>query len=287
MNFMENKIYDTIIIGNGPAGISCAIYLKRFNRDVLVIGKDSGALEVNSYIDNYYGVSHIKGQDLIEAGINQAKDLGIMVVKDEVLEINLGLNFKVECKKNIYEAKTVFLATGKTRIKLDVKNLKEFDGKGISYCAICDGFIYRGKRLGIIGSGDYMKKELETLKRFSQDITIFTNGETLSLDGFKIVTEPIKEFFGDKKLKGIITNENIYELDGVFIAVGSASTISFAKHIGILTDEKGNILVENYKTNIDGIFSGGDAIGGLLQIVKAANDGAQAAFEINKFLKNN
>lgn len=284
---MENKIYDTIIIGNGPAGISCAIYLKRFNRDVLVIGKDSGALEVNSYIDNYYGVSHIKGQDLIEAGINQAKDLGIMVVKDEVLEINLGLNFKVECKKNIYEAKTVFLATGKTRIKLDVKNLKEFDGKGISYCAICDGFIYRGKRLGIIGSGDYMKKELETLKRFSQDITIFTNGETLSLDGFKIVTEPIKEFFGDKKLKGIITNENIYELDGVFIAVGSASTISFAKHIGILTDEKGNILVENYKTNIDGIFSGGDAIGGLLQIVKAANDGAQAAFEINKFLKNN
>ena len=287
MNFMENKIYDTIIIGNGPAGISCAIYLKRFNRDVLVIGKDSGALEVNSYIDNYYGVSHIMGQDLIEAGINQAKDLGIMVVKDEVLEINLGLNFKVECKKNIYEAKTVFLATGKTRIKLDVKNLKEFDGKGISYCAICDGFIYRGKRLGIIGSGDYMKKELETLKRFSQDITIFTNGETLSLDGFKIVTEPIKEFFGDKKLKGIITNENIYELDGVFIAVGSASTISFAKHIGILTDEKGNILVENYKTNIDGIFSGGDAIGGLLQIVKAANDGAQAAFEINKFLKNN
>lgn len=284
---MENKIYDTIIIGNGPAGISCAIYLKRFNRDVLVIGKDSGALEVNSYIDNYYGVSHIKGQDLIEAGINQAKDLGIMVVKDEVLEINLGLNFKVECKKNIYEAKTVFLATGKTRIKLDVKNLKEFDGKGISYCAICDGFIYRDKRLGIIGSGDYMKKELETLKRFSQDITIFTNGETLSLDGFKIVTEPIKEFFGDKKLKGIITNENIYELDGVFIAVGSASTISFAKHIGILTDEKGNILVENYKTNIDGIFSGGDAIGGLLQIVKAANDGAQAAFEINKFLKNN
>ena len=277
---MENKIYDTIIIGNGPAGISCAIYLKRFNRDVLVIGKDSGALEVNSYIDNYYGVSHIKGQDLIEAGINQAKDLGIMVIKDEVLEINLGLNFKVECKKNIYEAKTVFLATGKTRIKLDVKNLKEFDGKGISYCAICDGFIYRGKRLGIIGSGDYMKKELETLKRFSQDITIFTNGETLSLDGFKIVTEPIKEFFGDKKLKGIITNENIYELDGVFIAVGSASTISFAKHIGILTDEKGNILVENYKTNIDGIFSGGDAIGGLLQIVKAANDGAQAAFEI-------
>ena len=284
---MENKIYDTIIIGNGPAGISCAIYLKRFNRDVLVIGKDLGALEVNSYIDNYYGVSHIKGQDLIEAGINQAKDLGIMVVKDEVLEINLGLNFKVECKKNIYEAKTVFLATGKTRIKLDVKNLKEFDGKGISYCAICDGFIYRGKRLGIIGSGDYMKKELETLKRFSQDITIFTNGETLSLDGFKIVTEPIKEFFGDKKLKGIITNENIYELDGVFIAVGSASTISFAKHIGILTDEKGNILVENYKTNIDGIFSGGDAIGGLLQIVKAANDGVQAAFEINKFLKNN
>lgn len=284
---MENKIYDTIVIGNGPAGISCAIYLKRFNREVLVIGKDAGALEVDSYIDNYYGIPHIKGKDLISAGINQAKDLGIEVIKDEVLEVHLGEPFKVECKENIYISKTIFLATGKSRTKLNIKNIKEFDGKGISYCAICDGFIYRGKRLGIIGAGDYMKKELETLKRFTQDITVFTNGIDISIEGFNVVTEKIDGFYGDKKLKGIKTVNKEYNLDGVFIAIGSANTLSFAKHIGIVTDDNGNILVENYKTNIDGIYSGGDAIGGLLQVVKSASDGAEAALEINKFLKKN
>lgn len=290
MIFMEDKkvpkIYDAIIIGNGPAGISCAIYLKRFNRDVLVIGKDKGALEKNTYIDNYYGITHIKGDELIEAGINQAKELDIEVLCDEVLQINMGLNFSVECKDNIYNAKSIFLGTGKSKTKINIENTDLFNGKGISYCAICDGFLYRGKRIGIIGSGEYMKKELETLNRFSNDITIFTNGVDLEVDNYTVIKEEIKSFFGDKKLKGLKTVKGDYELDAVFIAVGSANTLSFAKHMGLILDEKGNLMVDNYQTNIEGIYSGGDAIGGLLQIVKAASDGAHAAIEMNKYLKN-
>lgn len=282
----NNKIYDAIVVGFGPAGISCAIYLKRFNRDVLVIGKDYGALENDSYIDNYYGINHIKGSDLIDKGILQAKELGIEVIKDEVLEINQGLEFSVECKDHIYKSKTIFLATGKTRSRVKIENIDIYEGKGISYCAICDGFIYRGKKIGIIGSGEYMKKELETLSRFSKDITVFTNGEKTDVENYPVINEEILSFFGDKKLKGLKTINSEYELDGVFIAVGSANTLSFAKHIGLIIDEKNNLEVDNYQTNIEGIFAGGDAIGGLLQIVKAASDGAHAALEINKYLKN-
>ena len=283
---MLNKIYDTIVIGHGPAGISNAIYLKRFNRDVLVIGKDYGALESDTYIDNYYGIKHIKGKDLIDSGIEQAKDLGVNVITDEVLEISMGLDFTVTTKKDVYHAKSIFLATGKTRAKLTIPGLKQFEGKGISYCAICDGFIYRGKKLGIIGSGDFMKKELETLSRFTKDIVIFTNGEDVDIDGYTVVKDKLTSFYGETRLQGVKTLNNSYELDGIFIAVGSASTMSFAKHIGLLTDEKNNIMVENFKTNIDGIYSGGDAIGGVAQVVKSASDGALAALEINNYLKS-
>ena len=282
---MQNKIYDTIVIGYGPAGITNAIYLKRFNRDVLVIGKDYGALESDTYIDNYYGVPHIKGKDLIDNGIKQARELGVDVITDEVLEVTMGLDYSVTTKKDIYHAKTIFLATGKTRAKLLVPGLKKYEGKGVSYCAICDGFIYRGKKLGIVGSGEFMKKELETLSRFTKDITVFTNGVELSLEGYNVVTDKIIEFYGEDRLKGIKTQSSSYDVDGVFIAVGSASTMSFAKHIGLLTDEQNNLIVENYKTNLDGIYSGGDAIGGVAQVVKSASDGALAAIEMNKYLK--
>lgn len=280
------KIYDAIVIGYGPAGISCAIYLKRFNWNVLVVGKDNGALDKTSYIDNYYGLSHISGKQLIASGIKQAQDLGIEVVTDEVLQINNLDKFKVECKQHIYVGKAIFLATGKSRTNINIKNIKEFEGKGISYCAICDGFLYRGKKIGIIGSGEYMKKELETLTRFTKDITVFSNGDDIQLDDYNVVTEQILTFYGDKKLKGLTTTIKDYELDGVFIAIGSANTLSFAKHIGLIIDEKDNLVVDKYQTNIEGIFSGGDAIGGLLQVVKAANDGAFASMEINKYLKN-
>lgn len=285
-NNKEAKIYDAIIIGSGPSGISCAIYLKRFNRNILVIGKDKGALEKTTYIDNYYGINHITGEQLIDLGIKQAQSLEIEVINDEVLQINNGINFTVECKNHIYNAKTIFLGTGKARTKVNIDNAQLFDGKGISYCAICDGFLYRSKKIGIIGSGEYMKKELETLKRFSSDITIFTNGEELILDNYNIVKEKIISFYGEKKLKGIKTINKDYELDAVFIAIGSANTILFAKHIGLIVDEKDNLVVDNFQTNVKGIFSGGDAIGGLLQIVKATSDGAHAAIEMNKYLKN-
>ena len=167
-------MYDVIIIGQGPAGISCAIYLKRYNLNPLVIAKDYGALEVNSMIENYYGIKSIDGQELIKSGIDQAKELGIDIINEEVINIETYPSFEVVTAKNKYQTKSIFLATGKSRSKIYAKGFKELEGKGISYCATCDGFFYRKKRIGIIGSGDYMLSELDVLRNFTNDIIIFS-----------------------------------------------------------------------------------------------------------------
>lgn len=275
---------DCLVIGKGPAGISCAIYLKRFNINVVVIGKDNGTLQNGSLIENYYGIDSIDGNDLIEKGVNQAKKLGIEVIDDEVISIEKNDFFKITTKNYEFNSKCVFLACGKPRNKLKIAGIEEYDGKGISYCAICDGFFYRKKRIGIIGAKEYMISEYNILKRFSSDIVIFTNGELLDLDA-EIVYDPIVSFYGDTKLSGLKTTKNSYDLDACFIANGSASGVSFAKHLGIILDENDNIIVDKYQTNIGGLFAGGDIIGGVMQVVKAASDGACAAIEINKYLK--
>ena len=278
-------MYDVIIIGQGPAGISCAIYLKRYNINPLVIAKDLGTLEIDTTIENYYGIQSIKGRDLINNGIKQAKELGIEIINEEVLDIVSYPSLEVITKNNKYQVKSIFLALGKSKEKVFIKGLKEFEGKGGSYCATCDGFFYRNKKIGIIGSGDYMLLELEVLKNLSKDIYVFSDKE-MDIEGVNVINEELVEVYGEDVLKGVKTTKNDYKLDALFVALGSQTGLTFAKHLGLFLDDKNNIVVNNYMTNIDGIFAGGDVIGGLPQIVKAASDGANAALEIKKYLKD-
>ncbi len=278
-------MYDTIVIGAGPAGVSAAVYLKRFNYNPLIIYKDSGTLGKTHYIDNYYGFYHVTGEELQTKGLEQARTLEIDIVNDEVISIEYdSKGFLVKTKESSFIASTVFIATGKARNKLLVNGLKELEGKGVSYCAICDGFFYRGKKLGLIGSGAFAKSEYEILKKFTDDITVFTNGEETLIECDKIVKDKIVSIYGSEMLEGVETINNKYELDGLFIAYGTASAISFAKHLGLVLDKQDNIVVNDFKTNIDGIYAGGDVVGGLLQVAKASADGAEAAIEIKKYL---
>lgn len=277
--------YDTIVIGNGPAGISCAIYLKRYNLNPLVIGNGYGAL-INAHIENYYGIKSISGKDLVDVGIEQAKNLGIDVISEEVLSIDIMNNYIVKTTNNTYEAPTIFLGIGKSRKKANIKGIDNLEGKGVSYCATCDGFFYRNKRIGIIGSGNYMLHELSDLEKFSKDIIIFTNGEHLENTSFKVVSDKITEVVGQDKLEAVITSSGKYEIDGLFVAIGSASALSFSKHLGLLSDQQSNLVVnESFMTNIPGVFAGGDVVGGLLQVSKAVSDGANAAVSIKNYLK--
>lgn len=265
-------MYDCIVIGKGPCGISCAIYLKRFNYNVLVIGKDFGSLEKANLIENYYGVGKVKGIDLANNGVKQAEDLGIEVLSEEVIKID-GLS--VETNKATYQTKSIFLATGRNKLV----EIEGIDDKYVSYCAICDGFFYRNKKIAIIGSGAYMKSELDILKQFTNDITIFSDGKG---NVENAINGKIERLFYDDK-KNIVVDGNIYSFDGIFIA-NEATGANLSKHLGIIM--KNNLIVTNdFMTNIRGIFAGGDATLGISQVAKAVSDGASASFYINKFLK--
>lgn len=277
--------YDTIVIGNGPCGISCAIYLKRYGFNPIVVGKDMGALAKAHKIENYYGVMPITGEELVNLGIKQAQQLGIDVITDEVLSIEFSDGYSVHCKNNIFQAKTIMLALGASRNR--IQKAEKFEGSGVSYCATCDGFFYRKKKTAIIGSGEYMAHELDVLRNIIPDLTVFTDGEELKVDvkDIPVITDKIVSFNGDEHLESITTEKDTYEIYGCFIAKGSASGVTIAKHLGLGVDGNYIIVDENMMTNIPGIFAGGDIIGGLLQISKAVSDGAIAATSISKYLK--
>jgi thioredoxin reductase (NADPH) len=279
-----------IIIGYGPAGISAAIYLKRAGIDPLVIGKDFGALEgYTDLIENYYGFDEpIEGSKLIQQGIDQAKRLGIEVLQDAVISLKTDdIGFLVVTSKHRYHAKSVLLSTGKTRTMLNIPGFNKFRGKGISMCATCDGYFYRRKKLAIIGCGAYMLHELEYLNRISQDVTIFTHGNQLSADvEQKMIYDPIVSFKGTDKVTHIETTKGLYEVDGVFIALGVPSSIDFASQLGVIVEKNSLVVDENYQTNIEGLFAAGDIIGGKLQIAKAVYDGMEAADSIYRYLKS-
>lgn len=201
-------MYDVIIVGAGPAGISASLYTKRANLKTLVFYSDKSSLEKTDSIENYYGFENkISGKELYNSGIGQAEKIGVEIKKEEVLKIeNLDKIFYITTSKGDYKSKSVILATGNKKNKPKIKGIEEFEGKGISYCAICDGFFYRNKEICVIGSGKYAISETNDLINIAKHITILTNGEVAPEfrgENVSVNTKNIKEIQGDEKVKSI------------------------------------------------------------------------------------
>ncbi len=281
---------DAIIIGAGPAGISASLYLKRGNKDVLVLYHGESQLEKAHKIDNFYGFPNgISGKDLYNNGINQARNLGIDVIDSEVIDIKIDNNiFTVKTIDKDYQARSIVIATGNKKIKPNIQNLDKYEGLGVSYCAICDGFFYRKKKVCVIGNDNYALAEANDLKNVTDDITILTNGLELKKEtDFKVDTRKIKSLGGNEVLEYVEFEDGTrLETRGVFIALGVAGGVDFAKKLGILVNGENIKTDENMKTNIDGIYATGNISGGLLQINKACYEGAKAAIDIIKYLNN-
>lgn len=280
-------MYDVIIIGSGPAGISAAINAKRRNLSVLIITKGNGALEKTEKIENYYGFTNgISGKELYEVGITQAKNLNIQIVEDEVVSLEYTDKFIIETVNSKYQAKAVILATGVNRTSAKIKGTQQFEGKGISYCAICDAFFYKGKDVAVIGNGNYAIHEMEQLKPVVNSVTIFTNGEKIIENRYidvEVNSKKIKEFRGEAKLEEIEFEDNTKQkISGVFIAIGTASSNDLAKKIGARIENNHIIVNENMETTIPGLYACGDCTGGLLQISKAVYEGSKAGLEVLK-----
>ena len=280
-------MYDVIVIGSGPAGISAAIYAKRRKLSVLVLSKGNGALSKTDKIENYYGFPEpISGEKLYKNGIHQAKNLGIEIIEDEVVSLQFIENFEIETVNSHYQSKAVILATGTNRTIPNIKGIREFEGKGVSYCAICDAFFYKGKDVVVVGNGNYAIHEMEQLKPVAKSVTILTNGEPMienrSVD-VVVNCNKIREFRGGDKIQEVEFEDNTkQQINGVFVALGTASSSDLARKIGARIENNRIVVNEKMETSVPGLFACGDCTGGLLQISKAVYEGAVAGLEVLK-----
>ncbi|NJE10906.1 thioredoxin-disulfide reductase [Thermococcus sp. MAR1] len=308
----ENKTWDVLIIGAGPAGFTAAIYAARFGLETLIISKDLGGnMALTDLIENYPGFIKISGSELTNRMHEQVKNLGIDVIFDEVERIDPTecayyegpCKFAVKTKNGkAYKAKTIIIAVGAAPRKLHVPGEEELTGRGVSYCATCDGPLFKGKKVIVVGGGNTALQEALYLKSIEVDVTLVHRrdqfrADKILQDRFResgipaILNTVVTEIIGKDKVEAVklrnrVTGEETeMPVDGVFIFIGYEPKTDFVKHLGI-TDEYGYIPVDMYmRTKVKGIFAAGDITNVFKQIAVAVGQGAIAANSAKELLE--
>lgn len=298
---------DIIIIGGGPAGMTAALYAGRAELNALMIEKDyqGGQMVTTNEVENYPGIIDITGPDLSNVMYEHAKKFGTEMIFEEVLDIQVDGDIKkVITNKKTYETKVVILSMGAKPRNLGVAREKELGGRGISYCAICDGGFYRNKVVAVVGGGDTALEDALYLSRLAKKVFLihrrdsFRGNKSLQKKIFESNIEivwdsTVTELHGDNKLTGIQI-ENLkdnskkdLELDGLFVAVGSYPMSDLVKDLVELNPQGYIVADEDCATSVDGIFAVGDIrTKHLRQVITAASDGAVSVYEAEKYLLN-
>ena len=281
-----------IIAGAGPAGVSAALYAVRSGITPLVLHKGAGALEKAAKIENYYGLPKpISGRELYENGIVQLSSLEVPVLQEELLAVEYDGDYTVHTAANTYHTRSLILATGTKRNTLSLKELKKYEGSGISYCAICDGFFYRGKEVAVLGNGVYALHEAQVLEPLASKVTILTNGKEASfsrdsLGSIQVETRKIISAGGEASLSYVeLEDHTHFPLSGLFVALGTADSTDIARKLGLVMENNHIVIEPDTSTALPGLFAAGDCTGGLLQVSKAVYEGALAGTKAVNYLK--
>lgn len=299
-------MYDLIIVGAGPAGLTAAIYGRRADKKVLVLEANSygGQIISASDIENYPGESHISGYDFATKLYNQVKDLGAEIIFEKVIDVKDGKYKEVLTGKNVYKSKTVILATGSFNRKLGLDKEEDYIGKGISYCATCDGAFFKNKDVAVVGGGNTALQDALYLSDIVNKVYIIHRrdsfrGDEKTVNDLKkrdnvvfVYNSNVIELIGDEKLQEIVVKDNSgkianINIEGLFVAIGRIpENRNFSKLIDL--DELGYAKAnENCHTKTDGIFVAGDnRAKSLRQLVTATSDGGVAATEAIKYINS-
>lgn len=280
---------DILIIGQGPAGLSAAIYTARAGMRTTILGcspKVAGDYD----IDNYFGfVETISGKDLIQRGQAQAEKFGAQLLCDRVLSVHQSEkgSFVVTSENATYEAPALILATGVSRVRPGIDNLEAYEGKGVSYCVSCDGFFLRGKPVVVVGEGNFAANQALELLQYTPNITVCTQGKApamsaefqsrLQESNIFILEKKIISLSGNNGLEAVVLDDGqTIAAQGLFIALGQASSSDFAYSLGVARNGQFIDTDREQKTNIPGVFAAGDCVGRFLQISVAVGEGALA-----------
>ena len=304
--------YDCIVVGAGPAGLTAALYLARFNIDTVIVSKDiGGKMAVAPLVDDYPGISEVPGVKLVELFTNHVKKYGVpMIIGEAVVDVvKEGDMWCIETEGGRKLcAYAVILAIGVEKRKLGVPGEDKFIGRGVSYCAVCDGMLFKDKVVAVVGGGDSAFSSALYLSTIARKVYLIHRREIFKAMPYyiekakknpkiEIITNTvITEILGDKKVSKIkvkntmTKEEKILDVDGVFIEIGSEPPKQFLKSIGLELDENGYIAVNpDMSTNLPGIFACGDIAGGRYkyrfeQIITAAAEGAIAAKSVYEYI---
>jgi len=293
--------YDLIIIGSGAAGLAAALYARRYKMDTLVIqGEFGGETATAGKIENYPGVKVVDGLELMQTMKEQGEEYGAVFEKGKAEKITTDGNcFSVKVGEKEFQGNTVILAIGSERRHLGLVNEKELTGKGVHYCVTCDGPVYNGKIVAMVGGGDSSVKGVNFLAEYAEKIYLIVRGKEVTAEpvnlermnnlGGKVevlLETEIQEIVGEKFLDKLVLSKEYQgskdlKVDGMFVEVGFDPDKTFAEQLGIELDEKGYMKINNLmQTNVPGVFAAGDAtnhFGRFKQDITASALGAVAA----------
>ncbi len=279
--------FDVLIIGSGVSGMTAAIYLKRANISVAIIEKNAPGGQLNrvNKLDNYPGVSNIDGPSFAFSVFSQMQELEVPYIYGEVIRIeNDGINKKVYTNKDNYECKSVIIASGRSPIETGLDNEKNLLGRGISYCAICDGNLYKNKDVCVYTNNQEGLEEAKYLSKICNKVYV-VGLKNEDIDNIKFIDGTISEIKEtDGKISSILVDDDYYDIEGLFVLLGSYPSTDFID----VEKKDGYIIVDNkMSSSIEGIFACGDSISkDLYQVSTAVGDGATVANSVIKYLNN-
>ena len=297
---------DLVIVGGGPAGLTAGIYAARSGLKAVIVEKSllGGQIATTPVVENYPGITQVGGKGLVEIMVAHALEYSNIFPGEEVMEIQPGDPIWVVTNRRRFKTRTVLLATGATYRRLDVAGETLFAGRGVSYCSTCDGPLFKGRKVVIVGGGNSAVTEALNLKNIGVDVTLVHRRDFLRAQDHLVKSlaanqipvlfnTVVQEIRGDQKVKGVdLTNTQTKErstlsVDGVFVAIGYDPEVGLAKKLGVALTPEGYIQHDSHhRTNIPGVYAAGDVEGGYKQIVIAAGKGSEAALTIFEDLIN-